>query len=244
MPEPTPPIWSALREWIAGRVAAVGGRPLEVIDLGGGTGELAVPLAQLGCSVTVIDPSADALAALARRAAEAQVAAQITAVQADATELSLLADLPIVDLACCHGVLEYVADPGTAVAELAAGLAPGGALSVLVAQRSGAVVSRAWSGRFSEATTALAAADGRWGSDDPLPRRFDLDEVSDLLVRAGLAVEQAVGVRLFSSTISAAAIADPQAQRALAQLEHLLGPDPRFRPLAPQLQLLAVRAVV
>ena len=45
-----------------------------IVDIGGGTGGFAVPLAQLGHRVEVIDPSPDALAALDRRAREADVA--------------------------------------------------------------------------------------------------------------------------------------------------------------------------
>jgi SAM-dependent methyltransferase len=45
-----------------------------VVDIGGGTGGFAVRLAREGHAVTVVDPSPDALAALARRADEAGVA--------------------------------------------------------------------------------------------------------------------------------------------------------------------------
>ena len=40
---------------------------LDVLDIGGGTGGFAVRVAGLGHRVTVVDPSPDALAALARR---------------------------------------------------------------------------------------------------------------------------------------------------------------------------------
>ncbi|MGZ6791503.1 MAG: methyltransferase domain-containing protein, partial [Mycobacteriales bacterium] len=46
------------------------GSGLVVVDAGGGTGGFAVPLAELGHRVTVVDPSPDSLAALQRRAAE------------------------------------------------------------------------------------------------------------------------------------------------------------------------------
>ena len=46
-------------------------RPLDVVDLGGGTGVMAIPLAARGHRVTVVDPSPDALASLERRTAEA-----------------------------------------------------------------------------------------------------------------------------------------------------------------------------
>ena len=46
-------------------------RPLDVVDLGGGTGGVASALAGDGHRLTVIDPSPDALASLERRTAEA-----------------------------------------------------------------------------------------------------------------------------------------------------------------------------
>ncbi|HZP54968.1 methyltransferase domain-containing protein, partial [Actinocrinis sp.] len=55
--------------------------PLDVVDVGGGTGGFAVALARLGHRVTVVDPSPDALAALERRAAEAGVSGSVRAAQ-------------------------------------------------------------------------------------------------------------------------------------------------------------------
>jgi S-adenosylmethionine-dependent methyltransferase len=52
-------------------------RPLQVLDLGGGTGGFAVRVAELGHRATVVDPSPDALASLARRAADAGVSDQV-----------------------------------------------------------------------------------------------------------------------------------------------------------------------
>ena len=86
------------------------GRPLEVLDLGGGTGGVAVPLAEAGHRVIVVDPSPDALASLARRAREAGIVDRITAVQGDGDSLESVLAGRRVDLACCHGTLEFVDD--------------------------------------------------------------------------------------------------------------------------------------
>ena len=54
-------------------------------------------------------------------------------------------------------------------AALAAVLRPGGTLSLLVANRNAVVLARALAGRFAEARHALDDPDGRWGAGDPLP---------------------------------------------------------------------------
>src|SRR6516165_10047943 len=72
-------VWNVLRAVVSARVAATGRPALDIVDVGGGTGGLAVPFAVLGHNVTVVDPSPDALAAAQRRAAEAD--ARLTSVQ-------------------------------------------------------------------------------------------------------------------------------------------------------------------
>ncbi|MBA3745232.1 MAG: SAM-dependent methyltransferase, partial [Sporichthya sp.] len=53
-------VWEALRpaldDLLSGKTAA-GRTELDVLDIGGGTGGFAVPLAQAGHRVTVLDPS-------------------------------------------------------------------------------------------------------------------------------------------------------------------------------------------
>lgn len=74
-------VWAALDPLVAA------GRPLRVLDVGGGSGTLAVPLARLGHDVTVVDPSADALATLTRRAQTAGVGERVHGVQGDGDQL-------------------------------------------------------------------------------------------------------------------------------------------------------------
>ncbi len=150
----------------------------DVLDLGGGTGGQAVRLATAGHRVTVVDPSPDALAALARRAAENGVADRLRGVQGDAENLADLVPAGSVDLVLCHGVLEVVDDPAQALAAAREVLRPGGRLSLVVAQRHAAVLARVASGHLRAATHVLTDPDGRWGPGDPLLRRFDLDGVT------------------------------------------------------------------
>ena len=97
----TAAVWAVLRRELERHA----GRELTVLDVGGGTGGFAVPLAQAGHLVTVVDASPDALAALTRRAADAGVADRVTAVQGDGDALAGLIEPGTADLILCHAVL-------------------------------------------------------------------------------------------------------------------------------------------
>jgi SAM-dependent methyltransferase len=140
-------VWEVLDPLLVERIATTGRKHLDVLDVGGGTGGFAVPLAGAGHQVTVVDPSPDALAALQRRAAEAGVAGSVRAEQGDAGALVAVVGTGTADLVLCHGVLEYVDDPGAALQDALEVLRPGGLLSLLVAQRLGALLARALAGR-------------------------------------------------------------------------------------------------
>ncbi|HEX6499255.1 MAG TPA: methyltransferase domain-containing protein [Micromonosporaceae bacterium] len=211
--------------------------PLTVIDVGGGTGGFAVPLARSGHHVTVVDSSPDALAALTRRASEAGVAARIRAVQGDGDQLGALVPPGSADLVLCHSVLEVVDDPGAVVAALAAVLRPSGAASVLLANRAAAVLARAVTGHLDVAAALLADPDGRAGTRDTLRRRYDLDGAVALVSAAGLTVEQIHGVRVLADLVPGV-VADTDPTRLLALELAVAGRSP-YRDVATQLHLLA-----
>ena len=223
----TSAVWTAVRRVTQAQQDALG-RPLRVVDLGGGTGGLAVPLAELGHAVTVVDPSPDALASLSRRSAERGVGERVTAVQGDADSLADLVDDDPVDLVCCHGTLEVVDDPHATVAALAGVLAPGGLLSLVAAQRLAVVLARVLAGQFAQAHEALTSRDGRWGAADPLPRRFDAAALRSMVERAGLVVEDLHGVRLFSDLVPSALVDSDADRTALLELEDAAARHPDF----------------
>jgi SAM-dependent methyltransferase len=237
-----------LDDAVAALVRAVGRPVLDVVDVGGGTGGFAVPLAEAGHRVVVVDPSPDALAALGRRSAEAHLAAPggptgtVQAVQGDAAQLVSLLGAQSADLVLCHGVLEVADDPAAALAGVAAVLRPDGVVSVLAAQRRAAVLARAVAGHLAEAAAALADPDGRWGPADPLPRRFDRAGLHALLGAAGLDVMAVHGIRVFADLVPAASVdTDPAATRALLALESAASTDPVLLDVAAQLHVLARR---
>ena len=270
-------VWEAVADLVHQRRSDLG-RPLRVLDLGGGTGGLAVPLAELGHEITVVDPSPNALATLERRAAEFGVADRITARQGDADSLADLrsghgtpaagygtsgtargwldgtitathtttatesstatADTAGIgdtaeahtryDLVCCHGVLEVVDDPAKALTGIASVLAPAGHLSLLVAGRLAVVLAKALAGELVQAKEALTSVDGRWGRSDPLPRRFDLAELTILLEQSGLRPQQIHGVRIFTDLVPSSAFDSSTDRAALADLERAVATHPHY----------------
>jgi len=252
---------------VAASLAADTGRArLDIVDAGGGTGGFAVPLASLGHSVTVIDPSPDSLAAAQRRAAEQNV--PLRAVQGDAADLATLAGEQSADLVLCHSVLEYVDSPPAAMTAIAAVLRPGGAVSVLTAIAVAAVIHRALAGRVHEArwlltgigpgpdgngngsapgrrgpagtgTAGAGTAPGGRGPASTGPRRFTLAGVTGLIERAGLRPGAALGVRVFADLVPrVVAAADPGAEHALQRLVRVVSAQPAFHYSAAQFHVL------
>lgn len=230
-------VWAVLGAELD-RAADAGRHSLNVLDVGGGTGGVAVPLAAAGHQVTVVDASPDALAALMRRAAEAGVANQVRAVQGDADALAGLIAPDSADLVLCHSLLEVVDDPSSAIKSLAMAVRPGGAASVLVANRVAAVLGRALAGHFDGAARLLSDADGAGGRDTPR-RVFDCDEISALLTGGGLTVEQIHGVRVVADLLTGAVL-EGHADDLLA-FELATAARPPYRDIATQLHLFARR---
>jgi S-adenosylmethionine-dependent methyltransferase len=236
LPARTAAVWAALDPVIGA------GTPLRVLDVGGGSGMFAVPLARLGHDVTVVDPSADALATLRRRADTAGVGERVRGVQGDGDLLHEV--LPAAggtesyDLALCHSVLEVVDDPAVTLREIAGALRPGGQVSVATANRAGAVLARALSGHPVEALGLVADRDQTQARPRPDRRRFDPADLLALVEGAGLRPGPWRGVAVVADLLDAASGADPAALRAL---ELALAETSPYRDVATGLHVLAAR---
>ena len=206
-----------------------GWRPLDIVDVGGGTGGIAIPLAGRGHRVTVIDPSPDALASLERRAAEAGVTERIRARQGDAAGLADLVPPNEADVVVCHRVLEVVDAPGEALMRMADVLRRGGVLSLLVAQRHSLVLTQALAGHLALARRTYAD-----------PSRLDYERVITLVEETGFRVLASHGIGAISDQVPERVIeAEAGAYEELAALESEVSTDPAFRALAPYVHVFA-----
>ena len=230
-------VWAALDPLVAA------GSPLRVLDVGGGSGNSAVHLARMGHDVTVVDPSADALATLNRRADNAGVGARVHGVQGDGDQLHEVVptgeDGGSYDLALCHSVLEVVDDPATTMRELARALRPGGTASVATVNRAGAVLARAVSGHPVEALALLEDRDpAPRRASRPARRRFTPADLLALVEVAGLQPGSWRGVSVVADLLDVTSGADPEAVR---RLELALAGSSPYRDVAAGLHLLATR---
>ncbi|SOE02794.1 class I SAM-dependent methyltransferase [Blastococcus haudaquaticus] len=238
LPARTAALWAALDPLVGA------GTALRVLDVGGGSGMFAVPLARLGHTVTVVDPSADALATLRRRADTAGVGERVHGIQGDGDLLHEVltdgtADDSTYDLALCHYVLEVVDDPAVTLREIARALRPGGQVSVATVNRAGAVLARAVAGHPVEALALLEDRDPAPGRAKPARRRFSPEELLALVGGADLDPGPWRGVSVVADLLEATSGADQQAVRALEVA--LAGASP-FRDVATGLHVLAARA--
>lgn len=226
-------VWEACQAYLAGK------QDLEVLDIGGGTGGFAVRVAELGHHVTVVDPSPDALAALARRAQERDVAASVVGRQGDLAGLGELVAAESVDLVLCHEVLGLVDDPVTALRTIRTTMRPGGVLSLLVSQRHAAVLARAMAGHFAQAHEML---DGDSAEPRAGERRFTGAELAAVLGEAGFGAPEIHAVRVFADLVPSALLdLEPGAVEGLLDLERAVSGREEYRALAAQLHAVVER---
>lgn len=203
----------------------------DAIDLGGGTGGMAMGLATQGYRVRVVDPSPDALAALERRTAEEGLTDRVVGVQGDATELLGLVGAASTDLVVCHKVLELVEDRAEALHTVVGVLRPGGALSLMVTQRHADVLTQALAGHIAQARRI-------WND----PGRLDRTQVLGLVEAAGLQVVASHGVGTLADHVAEAVLdSQPGAHAELLGLETEIAADPAFQAIAPYLHIFAIR---
>jgi SAM-dependent methyltransferase len=206
----------------------------EVLDCGGGSGTFAVPIAQTGAAVTVVDISIDALATLRRRADDAGVGARVNAVQGDVESLAESIGAATFDLVLAHGILGAVEDVPAVFAAIASRVRPGGQLSVLVENPVAGVLARAMAGDLAAALQELQALTTGGGPLGP-------DAVRALCGEQGLLVEAEHGIGVFGDLVPGRALDAPGAREALERLEAASAAQAPFRDIAARVHLLARR---
>ncbi len=215
---------------------------LRALDLGCGTGAVAVRLAKLGLHVTMLDSSLPMLEFAESAAREAGVIDKIELKHGDVVHLANLFPAEFFDVALCHNVLEYVDDAG-AVFRAAARLLRGSSaiLSVMVRSQAGEVLRAAI--RDGDLAAAERDLTAEWGHESLYGgsvRLFTPDSLHAMLTAASLAVTTERGVRVMSDYLPARVSRGDDYER-IFELERKLGVRPEFAAVARYTHCLAHR---
>jgi SAM-dependent methyltransferase len=221
--------------------------PTAVLDVGGGAGHQAFPLAQAGYDVTLLDSSPAMLdkAGERLRRMPGEVRRRVRLVEADGENADEAVNGQRFGAVLCHGVLGYLEDPVPMVDQLCRCAAPGGVVSVMSGNARATAVQPALERRWED---ALAAFDTRHGVGVlGLRGRADtVEELSELIQGRGVQPEHWYGVWLFvdwlvfsgveldpadSGQVEATAAVELEASRRdpyrqLSRAFHLLGRKP------------------
>ena len=189
----------ALLDRLLPEMLALKGQPL--LDVGGGLGQLAGWFAERGHAVTLVEPASEMLAR-ARQSLAAEppapglsAGAPVTLVQAPLQRLPEVAPGPW-SLIACHAVLEWLADPRGALATLAARLAPGGQLSLMVFNRDALRLSNVVKGNLDKALADRLEGRGvrqRLTPISPLTHA----QIAAWSAECGLELRAVAGIRVF-----------------------------------------------
>jgi tRNA 5-carboxymethoxyuridine methyltransferase len=175
-----------------------GDKPLRVLDVGAGLGQLAVRLAKLGHRVTVNDISSEMLSIAKSAAAEAGVEADITWLHCPFQVLSELIEDRF-DLVLCHAVVEWLAEPEKLIEHLTDYIAEAGTLSFTYYNRHSLEYRNLIRGNFNLLKQDTFTPDpGSLTPTNPLLP----EQVQAWVDDAGLTVQATSGVRVFHDYVT------------------------------------------
>lgn len=197
---------------LAREVGRIGGGPLRILDVGGGDGLDALPLAAAGHDVTVLDTS-EPMLARARASAERRG----TPIETRHGSIDDLAGLGRFDLVLCHFLLQYRLEGASDLAALVAAVRPGGLLSLIAPNPASRVLSTLVRTGPAEALATLEATTERSITFDTVVRKLDADEVAGHLAELGAPVVARYGGRIANDLVT-----DDDAKRDAAFFADLL----------------------
>ncbi|HWU46960.1 MAG TPA: class I SAM-dependent methyltransferase, partial [Humibacter sp.] len=186
--------WARIRYRVAGellrRQTERLGQHIRVLDVGGGDGMDALPLALAGHEVTIIDPSTEWLDEATRRASAAGTAFT--------TICGSLDDLPDGDwdLVVCHFVLRYRSGDADDIAALARRVRPGGRLSIMDVNPDGRVLRELLTNGPAAALTELQAERAAVRLFQTDVRKVSVDVVAHEAAAVGLSPLGIYGIRI------------------------------------------------
>lgn len=217
--------------------------PLQVLDVGCGTGATGVRLARLGIHVTLLDSSAAMLKLAEQTIIEAGVGAKIAIKQGDAAQLAEIFPPSSFDILLCHNLLEYVDDPAAVLRGAGCVMRDSSSiLSVLVRNQAGELLKAALeAGDLTAAGNTLSADWAQESLYGGKVRLFTPEAFEAILKDASLTINTRRGVRVIADYLPAKISRSAEYEQIFA-LEQKLGKRQEFFGVARYLHCLATCA--
>jgi S-adenosylmethionine-dependent methyltransferase len=222
-------------------------RSLKVLDAGGGTGSYALPLAEQGHWVCLLDFSAEMLAIAQQKAEQLDpsLLRRMDFCHAPVEEIPRLFPPDHFDLILCHTLLEYVSEPWEILRSLTTMLRPGGLISLLFVNPYADPLR--WALTRGDLEKARLALCEQVSSADlfGLPRRtFTAETVQETMNQVRVEMVAEHGVRIFADYLPAEKLADPEFFACLLDLEMAAGSLHPYRLIARYTHLLGRKSEV
>jgi S-adenosylmethionine-dependent methyltransferase len=217
------------------------GRSLRVLDAGGGNGFDTFFLAEQGHVVDLVDYSPEMLEQAAQRVADGGLEQQIHIYEADLIALPSLFRGVQFDVVLCHHVVQYVEDARTLLESLVSLLKPGGILSLVTINRYSIPYHAAFlRGDLAGALALVGAHTAKAGIFDAEMTTYSAEEIADLLVGLGCAIEGDYGIRCMCDYWGDnERKSDPVIFEQIKRLEFALTDKFPYKLLARNLQVIA-----
>ncbi|MCX8585118.1 MULTISPECIES: tRNA uridine 5-oxyacetic acid(34) methyltransferase CmoM [unclassified Gilliamella] len=166
-------------------------KPINILDAGGGQGQIACRLAKLGHNITVCDISKQMLDLASHQAQQENLT--LNFIHCSIQNLDKFIDQPF-DLVICHAVLEWVADPVQIIQSLKRHLKKEGYLSLMFYNYHGLLFKTVTLGNFGYTQSGLAKRKKKTLSPD-YPR--DPNQVYQWLIEQSFEITNKTGIRVF-----------------------------------------------
>lgn len=209
-------------------------QPLNVLDMGAGLGQMSCWLAQQGHKVTLCEPADDMLSE-AKQMLDAEGLSDHVLYRNDTLQTLSQTDIEPFDLIIFHAVLEWMADPQQAIADLLTLLKPKGYLSIMFYNHHSAVMRSLMVADFKRIKNNYIAAMGNKGFTPISP--LEPAQVKAWFDKFGVEILNWSGVRAFYDYMH------PQA-REKVKLNDVLEMERKYSKIEPWQSLARYQHVI
>ncbi|MBD0253468.1 MAG: methyltransferase domain-containing protein [Rubrobacter sp.] len=219
------------------------GPPARVVDVGGGSGQQAIPLLRNGYEVTILDPSQEMLEEARRRLVleGCEVRSRVRLVEGTGERARDVLGGETFDAVLCHGVLMYLETARPMVTALSALAGPGGVVSILTKNAAALAARPALEGRYADALSSLKADRDR-GRLGVVTRGDTVNGLSEAFADAGLTAESWYGVRVFTDHLGNALPGDDLPE--ILELEWEAGKREPYRSVARMIHVIGRKDLI